>query len=253
MMLNEDIYLPDGLPVAYIKSINTLVVSDLHLGYEGMMAKRGMLIPKVNLRSIEDIITKSAEETGAKSIIVNGDIKNEFSNVETEEFNEMLDLIRMAERLGLRMTLIKGNHDNFVDRYREAFHLEIHSQSANIGEYMFIHGERRPVIRGRPRMMIMGHEHPAISITNEAGVRERLRCFLFGSYKGIPLLVLPAMNYFAGSTDINMADRDELLSPVLGEVNVDAMHAIAIGYGSTIDFGTISDLRRAGPRAMAGL
>ncbi len=61
---------------------------------------------------------------------------------------------------------------------------------------------------------------------------------------GVPLLILPAMNYFAGGTEINNEPRDSLLSPVFGKVNPDSMHAIAIGYGSTMDFGKVGKLRR---------
>ena len=78
MMLSEDIELLDGLPVAFIKSLNAIVVADMHLGYEGMMAKKGVLIPKVNFKKMTETMTAAIEKTHAKKLIVNGDIKNEF-------------------------------------------------------------------------------------------------------------------------------------------------------------------------------
>lgn len=246
MILNDDVELLDGMPVAYMRSLNALAVADLHLGYEGVMAKSGALVPKVNLKKITDTLRQAVELTGARSIIVNGDIKNEFATVDVEEFNELYDFIHFANDLGVHLVLIKGNHDNFVERYREPFKLEIHRQEATMGRYLFFHGEELPAaVPNETKMLVMGHEHPAIAIYNAIGRKEKLRCFLRGEYMGRELLVLPAMNYFAAGTEINTHGKEDLLSPVLKGADVEHMRAIAIGYGSTMDFGTIAQLRRA--------
>ena len=246
MQLNEDVELLDGLPVIFIKSISSLVIADPHLGYEGVMAKKGVLIPKVNLKHICTILEKAIKATGAKTLIVDGDIKNEFSTVDEEEFNELYDFINFLKEKKISMVLIKGNHDNFVERYKEPFKLEIHRQEAYIGGYLFFHGEELPVgVNKDTKMLVMGHEHPAIAIFNGVGKREKLRCFLYGKFEGKDILVLPAISYFASGTDINAVPGDELLAPIFGKLSVDKMQAIAIGYGSTIDFGTISQLRSA--------
>ncbi len=244
MKLNEDIDLIDGFPVIYIKSLNALVVADLHLGYEGVMAKKGTLLPKVNLRKIIDTLSIALTRTKAKTIIVDGDIKNEFSRVDEEEFNELYDFVSFVRDKGADLVLIKGNHDNFVEKYKEPFKLRIYRQEARIGDYLFFHGEEFPEDIKRVKMLIMGHEHPAIGVYNGAGKKEKLAAFLVGTYKRAPLLVIPAMNYYAAGTDMNFQMKSALLSPVLRKVDIDRMRAIAIGYGSTIDFGTIGKLRK---------
>lgn len=241
--MTKDFELVDGLPVAYIKSIRTIAVADLHLGYEGVMAKKSTLLPKANLKSILKTLDDALTHTGASSILVDGDIKNEFSKVDQEEFNEMYDLVNFAKERGVKLILVKGNHDNFVERYKDPFKLTVARQEIKIGGYLFFHGEELPRdVRGS-RMLVMGHEHPAIGMRRSVGARERLRCFLYGKYEGVPLVVLPAMNYFAAGTEINNQPVSELLSPVFRHVDVDSMHAIALGYGETIDFGAISELR----------
>ncbi len=246
MRLTKDVELLDGMPVIFIRSIDAIVIADPHLGYEGVMAKKGVLIPKANLKHICGMIGKALKLTGAKTVIVDGDIKNEFSKVDEEEFNELHDFVDFVKQKGAELVLIKGNHDNFVERYREPFKLKIYRQEAEIGGYVFFHGEEMPVgAAKKAKMMVMGHEHPAISIFNKAGKKEKLRCFLYGEYKGVKLLVLPAINYFASGTDINMVPQGELLAPVLKKADLEGMRAVAIGYGSTIDFGTIAELRRA--------
>lgn len=247
MKLDNDIELLEGLAVAHIKSINALVVSDIHLGYESHMTKSGVFIPKANLKKVIKDFEKGLKETGAKSIIIVGDIKNDFSTVGEDEFNELYEIIKFCKDRKVELILIKGNHDNFIDRYKDPFKLTTYTREAQIGDYFFFHGDKLPELPDKKvKMLISGHEHPSIGIVNAAGRNERLRCFLFGEYKKIRLLVLPALSYFATGSDINLQSEGRLMSPVLKKIDVDKMHAIAIGYGSTLDFGTIRNLRKLG-------
>ncbi len=246
MNLDNDIILIDGIPVAYVKSLKALVVADIHLGYEGVMAEKGILIPKVNLITIEKYINKALEKVDASEIIVDGDIKNDFSKVDVEEFNELLDFIKFLKSKNLSIILIKGNHDNFVEKYKDAFNLKVYRQEVAIGKYLFLHGEELPDEKDlkNVKMLIMGHEHPAISIYNNAGSKEKLKCFLYGDYKGKKILVLPAMSYFSGGTDVNVIPKELLLSPLFKYINVDSMKAFIVGYDSTMDFGTVDLLKK---------
>lgn len=244
MMLTNDVELLDGLPIAFIKSLNSIVASDLHLGYESAMTKGGVFAPKVNLKKIIENLDSAITRTGADRAIIVGDIKHDFSNIEAEEFNELHDLILFLKKRGVSPMLIKGNHDNFVERYREPFKLLVYGHEAAIGDYLFFHGDELPKIPAKsPSMLIMGQEHPAIGITNLVGKREKLRCFLYGEYEKLPILVLPAMCFFSAGTSVNWEPKHRLLSPIFKHTNVDDMHAIAVGYGSTIDFGEVSRLR----------
>lgn len=245
MILEKDIELIEGLAIAYIKSIDALVVSDLHLGYEGHMAKNGVFIPKANLKKIIEDFEKGLRKSKAKNIIVVGDIKNEFSNVEQDEFNELYEIIKFCKKKNVELILIKGNHDNFIDRYKEPFKLKTYTGEAQIGGYLFFHGDKLPKLVGeKPKMLISGHEHPSIGLVNAAGRNERLRCFLVGRYKNIKLLVLPALSYFATGSDINLQPESRIMSPVLKRIDIGKVHAIAVGYGSTLDFGTIDNLKK---------
>ncbi len=248
MQLDKDITLLDGMPIAYLKSLNALVIADPHLGYEGVMAKKGLLLPKVNLENIKKLLSSAIGQTGAKSVIVDGDIKNEFSTVEQEEFNELYDFIGFMKERGVEPILIKGNHDNFVERYKDPFNLKIFRQATKIGKYLFFHGEEMPPDEKGVKMLIMGHEHPAIGMYNTAGSREKLPCFLYGTWKKSKLLVMPAINYYATGTDVNLRPKEDLLAPSLRRIDIGKMHAIVVGYGSTMDFGTVLKLRKLGDR-----
>lgn len=245
MMLSRDVELIEGLPLAYIKSLNALVASDLHLGYESHMARSGVFVPKVNLRKILSDLEKGINGREVKRLIVVGDIKNDFSDVGEDEFNELYDIIKFCSGRSVEVTLIKGNHDNFIERYRAPFRIKVYGGEFRINDYMFAHGDKIPAIVERPKLLITGHEHPTIGIVNSIGRIERLRCFLYGKYGKVNLLVLPAISYFATGSDINTSSRERIMSPILKDSDIENAHAIAIGYGSTLDFGRVIDLRRA--------
>jgi putative SbcD/Mre11-related phosphoesterase len=246
MRLTNDIELADGLPLLYIRSLDTVVCSDLHLGYEGVMASRGSFVPKLNLRKIKEAMAKAAKEFGAKKVIVVGDIKNEFADAHVEEFNEFREFILfLRSELNIEgITLIKGNHDNFIDRFRQALRFEIYAHEAVLGDYLFFHGEELPKSK-EGKTLIMGHLHPAIAVYNKVGVKEKIRCFLYGKMAdGRKIIILPAMNYFAEGVDVNQERLDRLAPVFESMVDVDEMRALCLGEDEILDFGKVGQLKK---------
>jgi len=246
MKLNKDMEIVDGYPILYIRSLNALVCSDLHLGYEGVMAEKGTFLPKVNLKRIKKFLRAAAERTGAMRIIIDGDIKNEFSKVHLEEFNEFKELVDYLNNdlKFEKITLVKGNHDNFVDRIKPGLGIEVFAHEALIDGTLFFHGEGMPTIKTF-KTLIMGHVHPAIAVYNKLGVKEKLHCFLYGkSRKGTEIVVLPAMNYFAEGVAVNFEDVREMAPIFKSAIDLNKMHAMCIGEGETLDFGTVGELSK---------
>ncbi len=249
MKLAQGIEALDGLPILYIKKLSAIVCSDLHLGYEGVMADQGVFMPKVNLQSITKIIKKAVVKTGAENIIIDGDIKNEFSKVHDEELNEFADLKKfLLDELKLKkIILIKGNHDNFINRVTSNPRLEVHEQEVSIDDFLFFHGEEMP--KGEGNVLVMGHIHPSISFDSLIGAREKLRCFLYGEMKGgRELIVLPAMSFFASGISVNLENVERLAPVFKSQANLSRMEAFCIGSDETLSFGRVGELRSASIR-----
>jgi putative SbcD/Mre11-related phosphoesterase len=240
-----DVEIVDGTPIIYIKELSAIACSDLHLGYEGVMAENGIFLPKANLRKIKEEIGKVVNEKKPERVIIDGDIKNEFSKVHVEEFNELYELINFLRSSGIKeIILIKGNHDNFVDRLKNSLGIKIYKQEALFGKYFFFHGEELPGEKSKEaEWLIMGHIHPAITLYTSVGKKEKIKCFLYGSFSGKKILVLPAMNYFVEGVSVNLEDVSEL-SPIFSNFDISNMHALCISEGETLDFGTVGDLRK---------
>jgi len=244
MIVRKGVEIIDGTPILYIKELSALVCSDLHLGYEGVMSKNGIFLPKVNLNKIEEVLGKAVDEKNPEKIIIDGDIKNEFSEVHPEEFNELQAFVDFLRKKDVKeIILVKGNHDNFVDRLKMKFDIKVYQQEAEIGDYLFFHGEELPQGSGG-KLLVMGHIHPAIVLYNKLGIKEKLKCFLYGKMAdGREIIVLPAMNYFAEGVGVNSEKVDDM-APVFKEMlDINNMEALCIGSGETLDFGRIKELK----------
>jgi uncharacterized protein len=245
MKLDKDMELIDGMPILYIRSLNSIVCSDLHLGYEGVYASKGVFIPKANLKRIKVMLKEAIGRTGAENVIVVGDIKNEFSDVHIEEFNEFREFMNfLRDDMKIKkITLVKGNHDNFIDRFKETLNFDLHQQEVLIGNYLFFHGEEAPK-SGKGKVLVMGHLHPAIAVYDSVGIKEKIRCFLYGkTLDKRRIIVLPAMNFFAEGIDVNQNEVSGV-APVFGkDAKMDLLRALCLGEGEILDFGEVKNLR----------
>ncbi|MEM0200824.1 MAG: metallophosphoesterase [Candidatus Micrarchaeaceae archaeon] len=245
MILDKNVEIIEGLPVIYIKSLSAIVCSDLHLGYEGVFADSGTFLPKRNLSHIMKILKIAKEKTNANTLIITGDIKNDFSKVHTEELNEYFDLISYI-KLKLKIEdikIIKGNHDNFIDSINKD-NVKIYSKEAKLADFIFIHGSELPQSK-KFDFLIMGHIHPSLFLISDTGKKEKLKCFLFGKNKNNQkILVIPAMSYFSEGLSVNL-ERVDRMAPIFKEIfNIDELQALCIGEGETLDFGKIGNLKK---------
>ena len=248
MKLPDGLEIIEGLPILYIKSLSAIVCTDLHLGYEGVMADKGHFLPKANLNNIKKKIAEAVSTTGASRIIVDGDIKNEFSKVHIEEFNEFHGFVEyMRKTLRIKdIILIKGNHDNFIDQYKRPLGVKVFSQEALMDDFLFFHGEELPKSK-EGKVLVMGHIHPAITLFNSVGVREKLKCFLYGKMKdGRKIMIVPAMNYFSEGVGVNMENLSAMAPVFRNMLDINKMEAYCIGEGETLNFGKIEDLKNGG-------
>ncbi|MDY6761708.1 MAG: metallophosphoesterase [Candidatus Nanohaloarchaea archaeon] len=222
----------NGYPAVYDPVTDAVVVADLHLGLESLMADSGVYMPKVQLEEAKDDLSTLVEETGATRVIVLGDIKHEFSETSYGEREEVQDLLDMLADTVEDVLLVKGNHDNYLVYAVEDY------ENVELSEYflrdgaLFVHGHEDVdnLETQEADCVVMGHEHPALTLRDEIGVAEKLPAFLYGELRdGRDLLVLPAFSALAEGSQVNRVDEDELLSPVLREkTDIGTLKAVGV-------------------------
>lgn len=205
----------DSLPCLYHPEMDLLVLSDIHLGLEGSVTSEGGYVPKFQLEDILDDIGKAKDETGASRILVNGDLKNEFRRNYYSEKKEVDRFASELKEMFDEAIIIRGNHDNFLEEIVEENGLELQEQHEEDG-VLFVHGHEEIEELGKYETVVIGHEHPALSLKDEIGVVEKVDCILHGETdEGTGIIVLPAFSNISNGTRINETPRSELLSPVL--------------------------------------
>jgi len=208
MKIHDDIEIID-LALYLIKE-KTLVISDLHIGLEESLNKRGILIPRFQFNDLINKLKLIFDKVKVDRIIFNGDLKHEFGEISRQEWNNLLNLFDFLN--DKEIIIIKGNHDPILNPIVKKRSLKL-VERYDLDIFSILHGDK--ILDNLNKIIIIGHEHPAISL--KKGIRsEKYSCFLKGKYKNKILIVMPSFNLMTYGTDIL---KEKLLSPFLDNLN----------------------------------
>ncbi len=214
----------------------TLIVSDIHIGYEEALNKQGVMIPRIAYKEIERITKEIMNNEDIEQVIINGDLKHEFGTISKQEWrevNQYLDLFKDK-----KIILIKGNHDTILKPIIDRKGLELRDYYI-LRDYLIVHGHKKLSeynIRENYKRVIMGHEHIAIGLRSDKR-KELYKSFLYCK----ELIAMPSLFPLIPGTDIL---REKLLSPILNNRNIDKCKAIIIDENYDLyNFGELKKIR----------
>ncbi|HLD59192.1 MAG TPA: metallophosphoesterase [archaeon] len=228
----------------WIEKEKALVIADLHLGYEEMLNRQGVMIPRVNFSEIKSRLEKILSKKNPEKIIINGDLKHEFGEISRQEWNEVLDMLDFLQKNSQEVVLVQGNHDSIlgpiaawkkISVFKEGFFLEKTKIFITHGGFIPNSDEFR-----KAKTIIIGHEHPAVSLRESTKI-ETFKCFLKGKFKKKDLIVLPSISNIAYGTDIL---KQEILSPFLQQ-NLSEFRAWLV-EDKVYYFGKIKNIKKSG-------
>ena len=195
-------------PALFIKRHHALVLNDLHLGYEEALHAKGVFVPRFQLQEVISTLQKILTTTKPETVVINGDLKHEFGRILAREWKEVLQFLDFLLRNTKNVVIIQGNHDPVI-----------------------VHGDE--VCRTTATRIIIGHEHPAITI-REGSKWEKYKCFLKGTWKGKELIVVPSFNPLLEGSDIL---SEKLLSPFLEDIR--NFNVYVVSKGEAFGFGKV--------------
>jgi putative SbcD/Mre11-related phosphoesterase len=197
----------------------------VHFGIEHKLRERGIFDNEFSSR-LEKKIEQLLNETKAKTLIINGDVKDRIGELD-EITAEMLDKLR--ERVS-ELILVKGNHDGGIEagirsmKLGAAIHIVPADGFAFHGLGIF-HGNAWPsaaVIQCKN--IISAHQHPQIEFRDKMGKRHVEQAWLIAEVneaemkkhyeafnKKSRLVLMPAFNPLVGSS----VNKTVHLGPVL--------------------------------------
>lgn len=219
----------DSLPALYHPGLDMIVISDLHLGLEKSVTSEGGYVPRFQLEGLKEDLEFAKDETGASRILVNGDLKHEFSHTKYSEKEEIEEFISFLKRSFEEVIVVEGNHDTFIEDLMESKQVNF-LESYLEGGILFCHGHDAMKVEGDFETLVIGHEHPALVLEDEVGFKEKVDCFLHGEMNdGKKIIVLPAFSQISGGSKVNQVPSSELLSPVLKNmVDTEQLEAVAV-------------------------
>ena len=171
----------DGRLALFHKKEGWLAVADLHFGFELSQRAAGRLVPLWGMQSIEERLVGLLRSYRPQRLIIAGDLVHDrVSSIAAGNL-----LARLRKRC--EMVLLAGNHDHhvagaidFVPRWETP-------------EFVFQH-DNQCTAPEEDRIQIIGHYHPAVRITDGAGLR--LKCPALVQQKRC--WILPAFSPWAG-------------------------------------------------------
>ena len=215
-----------------LRDERALVISDLHLGFEGALAEQGVSIPRFQRRVILERLGQMFDRTKAEQVIIAGDFKHEFSKNLVDEWVEVKQVLRFI-RDRAKPVLVRGNHDNYLATILGDLNLPLNAR-ADVGGYTIVHGHEE-VSTIHP--IVMGHEHPAVKLKDELGATVSVPAFLVTER----LVVLPAFSPLALGVDVSSYPY---LSPILNRTPIDDARVIGVDEKEgLLDFGPASRLK----------
>ncbi len=209
----------------------TLVVADLHIGYEEALNKQGVLVPRLQFNKLKNRLTKLLKLTNPETVIINGDVKHEFGTISEQEWRETLKIIDLIT-VNSKLILVRGNHDTVIGPIAKKRDVEIVNYYV-VNDVYICHGNKIPTDSDfkKAKTIIIGHEHPAITLKDDVK-SETYKCFLKGKYENKILYVLPSFNQTTEGTNVA---KEKLLSPFLKNIEVE----VIISQDKLYNFGKI--------------
>lgn len=189
---------------------DTLIIGDVQLGYEEALEYEGVLLPRFQLKDILERLDTIFAQVKVKRVIINGDLKHEFGRITNQEWRDALaffDYLLAKMGKGGEIVVVKGNHDLVLGPVAEKRQIRL-VDAYEMDDLTIIHGHK--VVPSLRKIVIIGHEHPAISFRERR--EEKFKCFLVGSWKGKTLIVQPSFQFLTVGSDVT---HDHHLSPFL--------------------------------------
>jgi putative SbcD/Mre11-related phosphoesterase len=208
----------------WLKKQKILILADLHIGYEEALHKEGILVPRTMFKELKEEVKKLLK-LKPKTIIVNGDLKHEFGEISRQEWNEVLEILEILLKKS-KVVLIKGNHDTILEPIAKKKGLLIKDFYCFDG-ICVLHGHKLFLDKevNDSKLLIIGHEHPAVSI-REGIKQEKYKCFLLGRWKKKKIIVMPSFFTIFEGSDIR---KEKLLSPFLDENKIKDFEVFILG------------------------
>ena len=255
----------------------TLVIVDLHIGWEMALSEKGIHVPTQTsrlLKKLKELISAYKPE----KLLILGDVKHTVATAELSEWQDIPDFFNELKREIKEILVIRGNHDGNLEPLLPENIKVLSATGIAIGEVGFFHGHRWPSpVLLKCKTLVMGHVHPVVAFQDPAGFRITKQVWVKAKCNGIQLtrillqrhkikieknpeetllkhykikpktsnlFIMPSFNEFLGGKPLNKGKSGEerIVGPILRSEAVDMENAETYLLDGTY-LGTLNQLK----------
>ena len=176
-------------PAALVRTggIKTMVVADLHIGWEMALSNEGIHVPTQTpklLKKLTEIVTAYKPE----KLLVLGDVKHTVATAEKIEWHDVPDFFGALERHVQEISVIRGNHDGNLEPLLPNNVKILPASGIAVSNVGFFHGHQWPSpALLKCKTLVMGHVHPVVAFRDPAGFRVMRQVWVKASCNGAQL------------------------------------------------------------------
>lgn len=231
---------------------SSLVIGDLHLGMEFDLYKAGVAMPSLT-EKIRDKVLDLAGESGAKELVILGDVKHNIPQISLSERKEVPDFFKHIRKHFDRVEISPGNHDGNLKKLLPEG-VELHETKGFLkGDDYFLHGHTWPKKEVKnSKNIITSHSHPAVEFRDHLGYRSVELCWVrgginknqfqrkFNSSSTKNFVILPPFNPLIGGMPLNR-EKEKVISPLYNVFNIEEAHLYLL---DGTDLGKLKQMKR---------
>jgi len=199
-------FIPSGPAVLIEEEERVLFVADIHMGIEADLKAHGIYIKsrgKERVRRLMDCI----KETDPDMLVILGDIKHRIPGTSWQELSELPYLFSNIRKL-IPFYITPGNHDPGIEDFLRPDEC-LNKEGSILDQVGVMHGHTKPLKNLAGRLILCGHHHPALSLSDEVGIALRSPCYVIGELdnelfdntddiKNTRALLIPSFNELTG-------------------------------------------------------
>lgn len=160
-------------PAALIKTgkTTTLVIADLHIGWEIALSQKGIHVPTQTpklLQKLKNLIFTHKPE----KLLILGDVKHTIATAQTGEWHDIPNFFDELKKQTKEICVIRGNHDGNLEPLLPENIKILPATGSTVGEVGLFHGHRWPSpALLKCKTLVMAHVHPIVAFRDPAGFR----------------------------------------------------------------------------------
>ncbi|MEA3200463.1 MAG: uncharacterized protein QOE90_1891 [Thermoplasmata archaeon] len=241
-----------GERALHLPEAGAVALGDVHVGLESDLRQAGIHLPS-QTETMRARIERILARTGARRLIVIGDLKHKVPYSTSQEIRELPWFFR---GLPAKVELVPGNHDVDLGGLLD---VEAHDATGILaGDVALLHGHAWPnpdIMTART--VVTCHNHPAVLLMDELGHRHKEPAWIRATFTDaarkewpqLPpdaeMVVMPAFNELTGGTAFNALEGQRLLGPFFGNDLLDVEGARVYTLDG-VELGTVGSLKRFG-------